>query len=432
MNLRILLVNPWIFDFSAYNFWSRPLGLLKVAEYLSQFNVEIMLIDCVDAFSIKRYGTGKFKAEIVKKPELLKDIPLFYRRYGISIDEFVDRLKASMPFDIVVLTSIMSYWYPGVKKTVEIIRDVAGDVPIILGGIYATLYHEHASENSGADFIYKGPLNNSLSFVFHTFGYRLKKKREPIAYYKLGLYKEYPFAPLLTAEGCPYQCSYCASRLLVNRYHRRPVEDILQEIKELYSLGIQDYAFYDDALLADRENHIKPILKAVIDSKLKVRFHTPNGLHARFIDQELAGLMKAANFKTLRLSLETVDSNRQIRSGGKVNNEDLERAVRNLKQQGFTKNEIGVYLMYGLPGQPLEEVKKGIDFLKRLGVHINLTEFSPIKGTGSWNDLVNMGIIDNDLDPLLTNNSVFSYLYGGYNLEDLRKIKLDVKEYNSL
>jgi hypothetical protein len=35
MKPRILLVNPWIYDFAAFNFWLRPLGLLMVAEYLS-------------------------------------------------------------------------------------------------------------------------------------------------------------------------------------------------------------------------------------------------------------------------------------------------------------------------------------------------------------------------------------------------------------
>jgi radical SAM superfamily enzyme YgiQ (UPF0313 family) len=431
MKFNILLINPWIYDFIAYNLWARPLGLLKVAEHLGAFDANLTLIDCTDSFTIKKYGSGKFKAEVVEKPELLKDIPLFYRRYGISIDEFTEKIKASMPFDIVLITSIMSYWYPGVQKAVEIIRDIAGDVSIILGGIYATIYHEHASKNSGADFIYKGNLNESLNFVLYTFGFKFKKKREPIPYFKLGLYREYPFAPLLTAEGCPFSCSYCASKLLTNRYERNSPGNVVREILEFYEMGIRDFAFYDDALLVNSENHIKPILKGIIDSKLDARFHTPNGLHARFIDEELARLMKEANFKTIRLSLETVDLKRQKQTGDKVSNEDLERAIKNLKQHGFTKDEIGVYLMYGLPGQDLEEVKEGIGFLKSLDVRINLTEFSPIKGTAAWDELVKNGVITDSLDPLLTNNSVFSYLYSGYNSEDLKRIKLDVKKYNN-
>jgi radical SAM superfamily enzyme YgiQ (UPF0313 family) len=429
MKLKILLINPWIYDFAAYNLWARPLGLLKVAEYLSSFDTELSLIDCTDSFQIKQYGTGRFGSEIIPKPDFFKGIPRRYRRYGIGIDAFVNKLKGAMPFDIVLITSIMSYWYPGVQKAVEIIRNVSGNVPVVLGGIYATLYYEHAAENSGADFIYKGALNENLNFVLNTFGFRLKKKRERIPYYKLNLYERYTFAPLLTAAGCPFNCSYCASGLL-SEYKRQPADEILKEIKELFNLGVYDYAFYDDALLFDSENHIKPLLRNIIRKGLNIRFHTPNGLHAKFIDKDMAALMKAANFRTIRLSLETVDEERQKNSGGKVNNEGIENAVKYLKQHGFTKRQIGIYLMYGLPGQGIEEVKEGIRFLKTLDVRINLTEFSPIKGTACWNELVNSGIINDNLDPLLTNNTVFASLYSGYNLEDVEKMRLDVKKYN--
>ena len=31
---HILLINPWITDFVAYNFWIKPLGLLQIASFL--------------------------------------------------------------------------------------------------------------------------------------------------------------------------------------------------------------------------------------------------------------------------------------------------------------------------------------------------------------------------------------------------------------
>jgi radical SAM superfamily enzyme YgiQ (UPF0313 family) len=341
-------------------------------------------------------------------------------------------MRSAMPFDIVLMTSIMSYWYPGAQKAIEIVRDTAGDVPVILGGIYASLYHEHASQNSGADFIYKGRLNESLNFALYTFGFKLKRKGEPKPYYKLDLYGEYPFAPLLTAQGCPFNCSYCASGLLSANYQRRPLEDVFREVCGLYNMGVRDLAFYDDALLIDPEDHIKPILRKIAGTGLELRLHTPNGLHARFIDYELAGLMKKSGFKTIRLSLETADPERQRNTGGKVNNEDMKRAVMLFKKHGFTKQDIGVYLMYGLPGQDIEEVKEGIEFLKSLNVRINLTEFSPIKGTKAWDELVKNGVISDNLDPLLTNNTVFSYLYSDYDHEELKKIRLDAKKYNTV
>ena len=87
--------------------------------------------------------------------------------------------------------------------------------------------------------------------------------------------------------------------------------------------------------------------------------------------------------------------------------------------------------MYGLLGQELEEVRTGVAFLKTLNVRINLTEFSLIKGTESWNELLKKGVIDDNLDPLLTNNNIFTYLYSGYDPHEGEKMKLDVKMHNS-
>jgi len=430
VKLRILLVNPWIYDFAAYGLWASPLGLLRVAEYLSAFNAEISFIDCTDSLVPKRYGTGKFRAEVVDKPEVLKEVPRQYKRYGISVGEFREKVRAFMPFDIVLMTSVMTYWYPGVQKAVEVIRAVAGDVPVVLGGNYATLHTGHASDNSGTDFIYRGPVEDNLLFALYTFGFRLREERQRMPYYRLGICAQYAFAPLLTSAGCPFGCSYCASALLSGQYRRRRPEDIIREIEDLRGLAVHDFAFYDDALLVNSESHIKPLLRELIARGLRVRLHTPNGLHARYLDEETAFLMKNAGFTTVRVSLETLDPLRQRTTGDKVSTDEVRRTLRYLRRSGFTKEETGVYLLFGLPGQELEEVKEGAEFLMDLDVRIHLAEFSPIKGTASWADLVRKGVISDDLDPLLTNNSVFSSLYSDYDPDEVARLKLRVKEYN--
>ena len=433
MKLKIVLVNPWIYDFAAFNLWARPLGLFRVAEYLSSFYTELFFIDCTGSCAPGRFGTGKYSAEKVNKPSVLEAVPRIFKRYGIGIDDFVRQVKAAMPFDAVLMTSVMSYWYPGAQKAIDIIRELAGDVPVILGGIYATLYHEHAVNASGADFIFRGPLTEGLNFALSTFGFRLKKKGENIPYYRLDFYTDYPFAPLQTSTGCPFRCAYCASELLSGaKYCRRSTDDILREITALHDRGARDYAFYDDALLYDAGNHAKPLLKGIAGSGLPARFHTPNGLHARFVDEDVARLMRQAGFKTVRFGLETVDLERQHDTGSKVTNSDLERAVILFKQCGFTKNELGVYLMYGLPGQDFSEVLEGVSFLRSLDVKIYLAEFSPVRGTRSWNELIQNGIINDTLDPLLTNNTVFPFLYSGYDAGAVQSLKLAVKVYNQM
>lgn len=428
---RILLVNPWIHDFAAFNLWARPLGLLHVAGFLSGFEVELLYIDCLDRFVRNEFGCGKYFSQKIEKPPRLRNVPRHYKRYGISVDEFSSRLKNLMPFNIVLVTSIMSYWYPGVQETLKRIRETAGNVPIILGGIYPTLYREHAARYSGADTVYSGPLDLRLLSLLGDFDVRVHASRQPVPYPELRFYPDQPFVPLLTSTGCPYRCTYCASGLLHSGYARRPVDDVFNEIYGFAKRGITDFVFYDDALLFDADHHLKPLLENIVRKHIDVRFHAPNGMHARFIDDELALLMRAAGFRTIRLSLETIDPVRQQQTGAKVVIADLEKAVKLLHSKGFTKKELGAYLMYGLPGQTLGEVQEGINFLKKLDVTVHLSEFSPIKGTPAWDHLVNKGIIEDSLDPIFTNNTVFSCLYAHYDLSALEKMKIAVREYNN-
>lgn len=428
---RFLLINPWVYDFSAFCFWAKPLGLLRLAEYLSQYDVEIIFVDCMEVEKFKKYGTGKYHAEEVEKPEKLKDVPFKYKRYGIKIKDFVERIKKFSPYDAVFVTSIMTYWYPGVFKAIEIVKEEFKDIPVVLGGIYATLCKKHAVLNSNADFIYSGKLSEKFDELLRQIGVNLNKKNKKTPYYFMNFYENLYFAPLLTSEGCPFMCSYCASKVIYKEYLRRDLGEVCQEFAELYKLGVRDFAFYDDALLFEKDKFIKPFLTWVSKNYSDTRFHTPNGLHARFIDEEVAFLFHKTNFKTIRLSLETISPKRQKETGDKVSNDDFIRALNYLKRYGFTKEELGVYLMYGLPGQSIEEVKEGISFLKNLNVRINLAEFSPIPETKSWLLLVEQGLIDDDFDPILTNNSIFTYLFSGYDRKEIFQMKLEVKNYNS-
>lgn len=430
MKPRILLINPWIHDFAAFNLWSRPLGLLKVAEYLSAFDADLVMIDCTDSFKPNTHGTGKYLSTRIAKPDVLRTIPRYYKRYGISPRDFTTRIRSLMPFDAVLMTSIMTYWYPGVQETISHLRGVAGDVPVVLGGSYPTLYPDHALKNAGADRVHAGPVGDGLAGQVRELGLPLVRIRTAYPYYALGIASRRASSPLLTSTGCPYHCSYCASKLLFPGYERRPIIEIIDEMRHLSAIGTRDFAFYDDALLYRSDEHIKPLLESIIRSNLAVRLHSPNGLHARFIDSELAGLMKKSGFITVRLSLETIDAGRQMETGGKIATPEFERAVGYLRGAGFVKEQIGAYLLYGLPGQELDEVEQSVAFLKRMDVRVHLAEFAPIRGTRSWDDLVERGVIPDDIDPLLCNNTAFSYLYSGYDRDAVGRLKLAVKEYN--
>ena len=166
------------------------------------------------------------------------------------------------------------------------------------------------------------------------------------------LYPHLPYVCLLTARGCPFTCPYCASRLLQPRFRERSPENIIDEIRHWHQgYGVKDFAFYDDALLIHFEQRIGPVLERIIREGWDLRFHAPNALQVREIDPPRARLLYRAGFKTIRLGVETTNWERQQTWGGKVDPGSLQRAVRALMESGFSGEQIGVYLLAGLPGQ---------------------------------------------------------------------------------
>jgi len=427
----ILAINPWIYDFAAYDLWMKPLGLLYILGVLKKVGFDIHFIDCLDRHHPKlleiqkrthpknrRYGCGKFFKEILPKPSPLEKIPRFYGRYGIPEHIFEEELKKIENPLAILITSGMIYWYPGVTRTVQIVKEYFPHVPVILGGIYPTLLPQHAKVHSGADYVIEGEgeiqILKILGKILGIDAMQIPFIPEDLDSYPTPAWefvRQKDYSCILSSRGCPFHCSYCAVRKLWPKFQKRNPKIVANEICYQYeNFGIRNFAFYDDALLVDAENHFLPLMEEILRRKINANFHTPNGLHIRFIQEDVARMMRLTNFKTIRLGLETAYPQRQISTGGKVYNHEYLRALRNLDKAGFSRNEIEVYVMIGLAGQSLEEVQKTIEFVAETGVIIRLAEFSPIPGTEEWQRAVQMGLLTGEEDPLLLNNTLIPCL----------------------
>lgn len=411
---KSLLVNPWIYDFAAYDFGIKPVGLLRIGEYLRRKGNEVYLIDCLSGCSRSKdeYGFSKIRKEKIEKPNILKDIQRPYFRYGISISEFISRLEGIKDIDEIYVTSGMTYWYPGVWLVIKILKERFKKTPLMLGGIYATLCHRHACLISGADVVWKGDYLEKGYFL------------EPNFYPAYDLLPDKEILPLQLTRGCPFRCSYCASKTLNPKFEMKDPVSLFEELMYYNkNFGTENFVFYDDALIYKREDGIKKFLRIIIASGKGFTFHTANGLHAKFIDEELAELFKKANFRDLRLSLETSDEDLQEFTGGKVTNNDLKCALRNLKEAGFTKNDLGVYLLIGALWLDMEKTMDDILFINSLGAKAILASYSPIPGTKDYKALVGNGIVEEDTDPLWHNKTIFGELLAPFYIDRITEIR---------
>lgn len=429
---RALLINPYIYDYSAYNFWSAPLGLLYIGSILRKNGIEIDLIDCMEVVEKKRKQDGRapFVKEKVNTPDILTGIRKRLRRYGISQTEFLQRLSAVDPPDFVLVTGIMTYWYMGTKEVVAIVKQMFPDTKIVVGGLYPSLCREHALANmNGADLVVENNrIDEFYDYVESVLGTALQYKPMPfrlgtLPYPCFDLYEEIPFIPLMTSCGCVYRCAYCATSYLYPRMKKRPVDGVLDEIRHWHDFGVKRYVFYDDGLLHGAATHAVPLLKGISGLPFEIDIYNPNALNAAMINDETSALLLDAGFREARIGLETVDPLLQKSTGGKVDKRRFEDAVRSLVNAGFEKNMIGVYILAGLPVQRWEDVRDTIDYLSGFGVRIHLAEYTPIPHTVMFEKYYRLARYPIHDEPLFQNNALFPFAWEGFTEKDLELLK---------
>ncbi len=436
---HILLVNPWIHDFAAYDFWAKPLGLLTLGSILRDHGARISYMDCLDRFHpfaaagplpSARCGRGPYLKTVIAKPKGLDDIPRNYCRYGIPVEWFRNDLESLDPPDLVLVTSLMTYWYPGVRETIDVLKSVFPDVPVVLGGVYATLCADHARHTCGADRVVSGPGESAvLPLVAEFTGWSPAPRFDPqdldaLPRPALDLEHRLAYVPVLTSRGCPFKCAYCASHRLQPRRMRRSPASVVDEIVHWHANhGVDDFAFYDDALLVDAERHITPLLEGIVAAGVDVRFHTPNALHIREITRPLSRLMKRAGFHTIRLGLETTAFEGRQTMDCKVTGAEFVRTVGHLKAAGFGARQVGAYLLAGLPGQDFTGVEESIALVKQAGVTPVIAHYTPIPGTPMWSQAVAASRYDLEADPIFTNNAIFPCRSETFSWEALTRLK---------
>lgn len=439
----ILAINPWICDFTAFDLWFKPYGLLCTAGFLKKNGYNVRLLDCLDRkhYLLKGYngkkpdtkqdGRGKFITEPITKPKELKGVIRRYKRYGIPLNLVESELGRMERPAAVLITSQITFWYPGVKEMATLVRKIFPGVPVALGGIYPSLHKAKAEEEIHPDFIcVNDDLYGLLRFLDKISG---KENTYPSGFPVFeewndpdySLLQDKTALPVITSVGCPYSCPFCITSKRWGKYRFIDPSVIAERILGMNSQhGVKNFAFYDDALLHMKKENLFKIFERIIDAKADLNFHAPNGLFPRDIDIETSMYFKEAGVKTIRLSFESSSPMLQKKMN-KVTDSELISALKNLESAGYKRPDIEIYLIAGLPEQTLEDIVQSMDFINSQGGRIHLAYYSPIPGTPSGEETISK-YFPPDYDPVMTNKFAFTQWHpkiGWEEFETLREIK---------
>jgi magnesium-protoporphyrin IX monomethyl ester (oxidative) cyclase len=208
------------------------------------------------------------------------------------------------------------------------------------------------------------------------------------------VYRRRPFMNLITSRGCPFRCTFCSSTNFWKvKYRKRSPENVLAEMEHLYrDLGVREFKFFDDNMTTDPER-AKAIFRGMIDRQLKVKWNTPNGIHAMTLDEEMLDLIKASGGYELTLAVESGDEKvlREI-INKPTSLEKVEETARLMRKRGL--GSFGFFII-GFPGETKAQIQNTLDFSRRLDLdRADFFIFNPLPGTPLFDECLKRKYIE--------------------------------------
>ncbi len=443
---RALLINPPVYDFAYYDLYALPLGLMRLGTWLAGGGYDVRFLDCLDPAEPRSVaelgaprragyhaggpGRGKTFRTTVPTPSAVAHVPRGFARYGILPDVVAESIASFDP-DLVTIATGMTYWYPGAAEAATTARAVRPGVPVVAGGVYATLLPQHCREALQTDHVVAGAAEPAMRGLLPDLGLPVPQDPFPVTpvaepgwYHGAGIIK--------LSDGCPFHCEYCASGRLFGEFIVHPTQAWLEHLDAMVAAGIRDFAFYDDALLVAADRSLVPFLTSVIGrfGERTLRFFVPNALHVHAVTRELSDLLARAGFQEIRLGVESTDSAFHQALDAKLSLDQLHAAVVALRASGFAGSQITAYVLAGVPGQHARTVMRTLEDVERLGIRVSISEYSPVPGTPLFDRLVEAHGSRLMEEPLLHNNSAFMSAGHGFTHERLERIKAEGRMVN--
>jgi ribosomal protein S12 methylthiotransferase len=177
------------------------------------------------------------------------------------------------------------------------------------------------------------------------------------------------YAYLKISEGCDRHCAYCAIPIITGRHKSRPMEDILNEVRELVLQGVKEFQVIAQELTyygidIDGKQHIAELVSAMADipGVKWIRLHYAYPTHFPY---ELLKVMREKHnvCKYLDIAFQHISNHMLTAMHRNVTKEDTYTLIRRLREE-VPGIHIRTTLMVGFPGETEEDFNELMEFTR--------------------------------------------------------------------
>ncbi|MCD6287509.1 MAG: B12-binding domain-containing radical SAM protein [Candidatus Hydrogenedentes bacterium] len=271
-------------------------------------------------------------------------------------------------------------------------------VPTVLGGPHVTCMPEEAAQHCDAVVIGEGELswldvlhdceNGNLKQFYGSVDTEFNLADSPVPSFGLLDIAKYNRFTIQTSRGCPHQCEFCASSILISRkYKQKPIGKVLAELDSVLELWSRPFIeFADDNSLVDHA-YWKELLPEL--TKRRIRWFAETDISVSD-DEKMLGMMRASGCAQVLIGLESPLQNDldgiETRSNWKYGAwSRYKDAIKTIQSHGVTVN--GCFIL-GLDGHGPDIFDTVFEFVKNSGLYeVQITYQTPFPGTPLYDRL---------------------------------------------
>lgn len=264
--------------------------------------------------------------------------------------------------------------------------------------------------------------NDPQEPIFSNFGVPAHDKI-PLEIYKDPLAKRRPMSGLRFSIGCIGACDFCPTVPFQRPVLFREIEEVIDELSLLQSLGVKEIRFFD-CTFSNSMEYAKTLLNRMLEEKFDFTWMCEE--RADSVNPELLNLMKRAGCHLIMLGADS--SSQQILDtiGKGETVEQIEQAAKWIKDTGI---KLHMYATLGHPGETKETLKDTIKWIKMIGpdtASFGIT--TPVPGTKFYDYLTEKGYMKKDIDPV-NFDPMMEPVYDYPNLTSKEMLEISKKGY---
>jgi anaerobic magnesium-protoporphyrin IX monomethyl ester cyclase len=197
--------------------------------------------------------------------------------------------------------------------------------------------------------------------------------------YDTVLSKARPITLMITALGCPFNCTYCCTD---TNLRARSAEHIIAEVEECVNRhGIREIEFYDETFTVNRKK-MNRFLDLVEEKGLK--FYWSVRTRVDCVDRELIGRMAKNGCIRINFGIESGDENVLRAINRNMSIETIRKSVKWSREAGIMT--FG-FFMIGLPQDTKESIEKTLNLMLELDLDfIQLNKFTMLPHSKIYED----------------------------------------------